>query len=88
MSKDKVRKYLADLEREIAGLKGSDANVRERLTSLTAEIEQVLNGPPDGTRKHDLIESVQAHTEQFEADHPGITGVLDKIMVTLSNMGI
>jgi hypothetical protein len=88
MSKDKVREYLADLKHEIAGLKGGDANVRDRLNSLTAEIEQVLNGPADSRRKHALAESVRAHTEQFEAEHPDITSVLDKIMVTLSNMGI
>ena len=88
MGKDKVREYLADLKHEIAGLKGSEANARERLNALTAEIEDVLNGPADSTRKRALIESVRAHTEQFEAEHAGITGVLDKIMVTLSNMGI
>jgi len=73
MSKDKVRQHLVDLRTEISKLKENDESTKERLNNLTSEIERLLEN---------------LHTKQFEIEHPSVTSVLNRIMVTLSNMGI
>ena len=88
MSKDKVREYLVDLRTEINRLEVNDESTKERLNNLTSEIEHLLENPDDTTRKLALVQNLQMHTKQFEIDHPGVTSVLNQIMVTLSNMGI
>lgn len=88
MSKDKVRKHLVDLQKEIHRLEVEDESTKERLNKLTSEIEHLLDNPDDTKHNLALVQNLQMHTKQFEIEHPRVTSVLNQIMVTLSNMGI
>ena len=88
MSKDKLQKHIADLNMEINRLKENDKITREKLTGLVSDIEHLIKNPEDSAHKSALIKSLQSHIEIFEIKHPDLTGILNQIMVMLSNMGI
>ena len=81
---DLVRK----LHDEIDSLPPEDGQVRERLDQLVGDIEQRLEGEADDAQQERLTGRVQDAIEEFERDHPSATGILNHIMMTLSNMGI
>lgn len=86
MSQQQIEKALNELRREIANLNDEKAETRERLSGLVESIERGVETPQGD---HDsLVEEIRGSIEQFEVEHPSATGVLNQIMVTLSNMGI
>ena len=88
MPERKLRESLEALRAEIQRLEAGDAQARERLDALIAELEARLEHPDDAERHEDLVRSVSDAIAEFEVSHPRATGILNHIMVTLSNMGI
>ena len=88
MSKNILKKQLADLKSEVNRLKENDKITREKMTGLISEIEHMIANPDDSEHKSALIENLKNHIDNFEIKHPDLTGVLNRIMVMLSNMGI
>jgi predicted transcriptional regulator len=88
MDREKLKTYLEELKDEIEKLEEKDSQAAGRLTELTDNIEKNLASPEDDEPYDDLIEGIQNNVEQFEVDHPTITGVLNRISTLLSNMGI
>ena len=47
---------------------------------------------PFGVKKppvfEQLLDTVRDYIEQFEVEHPRLTGTLNRVMVALSNLGI
>ena len=87
MSKEKISASIELLRAEIANLKVEDTTAKARLDRLVAELESGL-AEPEPASDATLNESVKELIEQFEVEHPRITGVLNDLMVTLSGMGI
>jgi hypothetical protein len=87
MSKEKISASIELLRAEIANLKVEDTTAKARLDRLVAELESGLTEPEPASTAT-LNESVKELIEQFEVEHPRITGVLNDLMVTLSGMGI
>jgi hypothetical protein len=87
MSKEKISASIELLRAEIANLKVEDTTAKARLDRLVAELESGLTEPEPASAAT-LNESVKELIEQFEVEHPRITGVLNDMMVTLSGMGI
>jgi Domain of unknown function (DUF4404) len=87
MSKEKISASIESLRAEIDNLRVEDAAAKERLDALVVELERQLDKP-----EHDggsgLDDSLQELIEQFEVEHPRITGILNDLMVTLSGLGI
>ncbi len=80
-------KLIADLRDEIDQLSDDDVRAKQRLNQLVESLEQRLADP--ASAEHDkLVDNVQETIRQFEVEHPRTTGVLNHIMMTLSNMGI
>lgn len=88
MSKSVLKKQITDLKTEISRLKDKDKTTRDKMTGLVSEIEHMIANPDDSAHKSALIENLKNHIEDFEIQHPDLTGVLNRIMVMLSNMGI
>jgi hypothetical protein len=87
MSKEEVQQAIARLKTEIGALDGSKTVVKKKLTALIRDLERHLeNAPTDGHGP--MIERLDDAVELFEAEHPAITGILNGIMTSLSNMGI
>lgn len=88
MSTEELRKSLEQLRSEVGRLKGGNELIKQRVDRLISDLEHQLECPDDTGHRVTLIESLRKLTQQFEVDHPQVTGILNHIMVTLSNMGI
>lgn len=86
---EKINETINTLRTEISGLEGDAyADSRMRLQQLIEELEvQQADGVPGGGYD-DLVESLKNSITHFEVSHPTLTGVLNELMMTLSNMGI
>ena len=88
MSKKKVFEHIADLLREIEALDDCDESTRERLARLTAEIRMTVDAGSASSDWGDVARKVKDQVEHFEFAHPVLTSTVDRIMNTLSGMGI
>ena len=88
MERQQLREYLDQLNSAIADLHASDDD-KSRLTSLISEIELQLNEPKlEAGDPQTLIDQVDNMVTTFEQEHPRVAGILNNIMLTLSNMGV
>lgn len=84
MPEKQLKEDLEQLRREIGELDVNDEAARERLAALAEEIEaRIASNTGEG-----LVENVQDAIREYEVEHPRATGVLNQILMTLSNMGI
>ena len=85
MPKVKVRQLVNELQKEIDQVDSLAIDKKEKLEGLINNIEQSLenNSLPD-----ELNESLKETVAEFEASYPRLTGIINDIMVTLSNLGI
>lgn len=91
MNQEELKQSIKTLQTELDKLDKLDSEndaMRERLRHLIDEIEQQLAHPENEDQKDSLIEKLQHSIEQFEVEHPRITGIMNRIMMTLSDMGI
>ena len=88
MSREEVSKSLDRLRSEINKLDKGDELVKKHVDELIGELEHQLEHSGDPAHKATLIESLRKFVEQFETEHPRVTGILNHIMVTLGNMGV
>ncbi len=91
MSKDQVVKDLSSLLNEIDSLPLDDVE-RRRLHGMISDIEQHLEGDARAESGDasdlDIGDTVEELVTRLEADHPAFTGILRRIMNTLSSMGV
>ncbi|OGT34989.1 MAG: hypothetical protein A2W28_12150 [Gammaproteobacteria bacterium RBG_16_51_14] len=87
MPENQLRKELERLRSEVTSA-GTDPESAQRLQALITEIEVKLAHPDDADQHHNLVSDIKEAITHFETEHPRATGILNDIMVTLSNMGI
>ena len=88
MSNEQLRESLEQLRSEIDTLKEDAGDVKERANQLLGTIERQLEEDDSLLDHVTLVKDARGMIEQFEVEHPRITGVLNQIMLALSNMGI
>lgn len=88
MSDEKLRRSLDELRSELERLEAEEAQVRERLNTLIANVETQLDSPGDAEQSQSLVQDLRRSISEFEVSHPRATAILNQIMVTLGNMGI
>ena len=60
----------------------------------TGALEEILDQAMDGIEDYtpeaikDLIETLQREADEFEIDHPRVTGLINQVMHALSGLGI
>ncbi len=86
MSEDRINEALGALREE--GERLDNPAVKERLTNLVDNIEQNVDYSGLSGEHQDLVEDVKEAIVHFEVEHPSITGILNEVIMTLSNMGI
>jgi ABC-type hemin transport system substrate-binding protein len=86
MTEQKINDALDELRKQ--GEEIDNPESKERLASLVDNIEQNVDYAGASEEHQDLIEDVKDAVTHFELEHPRITGVLNEIMMTLSNSGI
>jgi hypothetical protein len=88
VERQQLREYLDQLNSTIGDLHASDDD-KSKLTGLIAEIELQLNEPKlVSGDPQTLADQVENMVTTFEQDHPRVAGILNNIMLTLSNMGV
>jgi seryl-tRNA synthetase len=88
MPKKTLQEELEKLRLEVDKVVREDTEAREKLESLIGDLEKKLDTPEDEAHHDNLLKGLKDAINQFEAEHPRATAILNDIMVTLSNMGI
>lgn len=88
MPRDKILATIEGLRTEIGHLDSDDTGARERLEQLVVDLEHQLSNPEDEGHSSALSGSMPELIQQYEVEHPRITGILNDLMITLSSMGI
>ena len=86
MSEQKISDALGALREE--GDRLDNLETKERLTNLVENIQQNIDFSGLSMEHQDLVEDVKDAIAHFEVEHPRITGILNEIIMTLSNIGI
>ena len=85
---DKIRltETLQALREEIKKL-NTDDHRKQSLTTLADQIEQHVDDASN-SKDQGIVESLEAAITEFEVEHPDLTAIINRLLVTLSNMGI
>ena len=83
MSNETIKNLVEELKQEIQQSHSAEPELKNKITKLIATIEDSSEEADEG-----LIESVEEQVSEFEASHPKLTIILNRIMVALSNIGI
>ena len=88
-TREELLKLLADLKAEVASL---TATHRDDAASITHFADASFHEATRSERKPEqtaaAISGLNASVQGFEASHPRLVQIVDRIAVTLSNMGI
>jgi phosphoenolpyruvate synthase/pyruvate phosphate dikinase len=87
MADIEINEAIFNLRREIEGLGDQNPELRIKLEALLNELEDRLEATDDENHLH-LVENMKETVAQFEVEHPRMTGILNDLMVMLSNLGI
>lgn len=85
MNPTALHQLITELRVELDALDIDDQISRQRIEGLIVELEDQIEPGPRATA---LSGSMPSYIEQFEVEHPRLTQVLNRIAVTLSDMGI
>ncbi len=87
MPTKRLETLLQQLQEEITQLGDSSPEEKQRLESLVVEIESTLN--QETAEQHEtMLDSLRAKLLETESEHPTASGVVRRLMQTLSDMGI
>lgn len=87
MNEQQLREQLAALRQAIDSVTTA-ASDKARLRDLVSAIETQLDGPAIAAEPQPLTEQVEELLSAFEVEHPTIAGILSRMLVTLSSMGL
>lgn len=88
MSIEDLQKHLQGLREEIEQLGSDNPEIKSQIDQLITEVELHLQQPDDANRKDVLVQGLESTIEQFETHYPRVTELLNRIMMTLGNIGI
>ena len=88
MPRKELNSLLTKLKQEITSLQDDQQGSRDQIESLIGDLETHLATGKTQDWPAEMTDRVRKEIEEFETEHPQITGILNNIMVTLSNIGI
>ena len=89
-----VRELLEELHRVLGEGAGIDATLEEDLRGVLGEVREALDaartasGAPAGAAEASLEQRFEALALEFEAAHPTLAGLLNRLTHQLSSLGI
>ncbi len=78
---------LAELKTEVSGLEAAHGDQAQTITR-SADAAFSLAASPEETGAPAVLDELRESVVGFEASHPRLVQVVDRIALTLSNMGI
>jgi CHAD domain-containing protein len=88
MHKAELQKSLEALRYEVEALDDGNGPIQARMRTVIAELEEQIDDIDDEEVRADMVRGLPRLIEQFETKHPDMTEAINRVMVTLSNMGI
>lgn len=88
MIREELRKSIERLRSEIDAVEKDDVGTKEHLQSLVTDLEKQVDNIAGEDHRDSLLDRLSEAIEAFETSHPHLTDALNKIVVTLGNMGI
>ena len=88
MNKEKFRVLLERLDKELEGADITDAETRQKLSQLIADVKMKLNNPEDKQHHYRVVDNLKDSALKLETHHPKLTGILNEISNYLSSLGI
>ena len=88
MSEHELETLLEQLRLELDAVDEGATEDRERLDGLAARLEHRLANPRVDDEDEELLSTLSDVLARYESEHPSLTGVLNRIMVSLSSLGI
>jgi hypothetical protein len=88
MPHNELDSLIAKLKEEVTHLQDDQQGSRDQIELLINDLETHVANDETNMWPAEMTSRVGEQLEQFETDHPQITGILNNIMVTLSSMGI
>jgi hypothetical protein len=85
-----IRKALMELQSQLRHTESLPESEREFVDELYQEIEEVLARPRQAPAvgHQPLVDRLDAAAQRFEVSHPELTGVMSRVIDSLSTMGI
>lgn len=89
MSHDRVQELLRQLREELEDSeRGADAETRERIRALEADIQSLLAEQDDAPDAQSIMERARAAEVEFANRYPVAEGFVRQLIDTLSRMGV
>ncbi len=90
MPKEKLRKLLGEIREELEDTDSVEAEDRDLLRGLTADIERALAADPAGpdTSEASLLDRMNESIERFEGSYPTLSAMLGRVLDQLAKLGI
>jgi len=85
-----LKQQLAALHDQLSALKSTDADTRQLLGVLLADISRLMHTDSSDSSKTETspAETMESIAARFDADHPELSGALRQLLDTLSKAGI
>ncbi len=87
MSIEEMGKQLKLLQDELACLRAAEQHIQDKINGLLNELNHELSQPCEQEEHHDLSDLPEI-LRRFETKHPELTDSINRVLVTLGNMGI
>ena len=89
MPREKLQAALRELEAELHSLEEVDEETRRLLEEAAEEIDAALDEEqPDEAPSSGLLDRLRKAAVSFEASHPTMAGILNRIVDGLGQLGI
>ena len=87
---DKLRAMLAELETELESINEVDDQTRTLLVDAKLDIENALqeHDHPSQWEPQTIIDRLSETTQEFETSHPTLSGLVQRMIHALGQMGI
>ena len=87
MAEKEITEALFILRKEVEKIEGDHPELKDKMESLLTKLEHRLKAEEGGQPVH-LIDDMKTALTQFEVEHPTASGIINELMLTLSNIGV
>lgn len=88
-TREELLTLLAELKAEVGPLAATHGAEAESITDMTgAAVESATSNEHQPEQKAEALEGLASSVRDFEASHPRLVEIVDRLALTLSNMGI
>jgi seryl-tRNA synthetase len=87
MAEKEITEALFILRKEVEKIEGDHPELKDKMESLLTKLEHRLEAEEDDHQLH-LVDDMKTALTQFEVEHPTASGIINELMLTLSNIGV